>query len=935
LTVNTDETPQDNSIVYDGSSLKFWNGENFEGITGGGSTDTFAIIANSYSALAASYPPASYNGKVALVLLDEGILLAKKPKGIYYSDGTTWSWKSGYVVAYNDSETFFHDDADTTKLFGFELSGIASGNTRILSVPDKDGTIATFDDIPTNADEIAVAAGTFNGTVLTDTEDDIQKAVQALDDVLDGTISKNLTFNGSLTVNDDYGSVTSALNVRGNVFANLFKVDAQNEIVYHESAGDYAYIFRCSANNYAETAWSPEPGTYYPTLGWYGDAYDGTLSMWSYSLGKDMFGLYGSMEGIDAFNGMKWTASGSGTNEYYAEASAGGDPSLSEDNLEIVIAPHSPDAYRATKATVGSLAAGEWGYGDNDTLGFNTVYIRLTDGADPDTEGNFHVVRYKPAYIANTGYVMQDYELRKYGSGIALGYKALADELTFGSDVYSANIYPSVDNASYLGSETKRYKDAYFSGKVNFGSSLYGSGSEVHINNLGIDFWDGTTSQNYGFEISGTNLMLWSNSESYEWSTNGTYYFGYGQTFDGSSSAPAYTFQNDTDTGMYRDGTNKLGFASAGTLLMFIAQGITQHNQKQISYSNISANGYVVKTVGQAVASSNTTAPASSLWNSPSINPGFGTWSVTPIGIAGNRCGLVNNSSLTSAASLTGATEFYAYTQFDTAITGGGSLAVTNLYGYYYQNPAALGTNVSVTNAYGLYVEAPTRGGTLNVGILNNGDLEQASGTEYRIGDGSTNGTWRSYVNANGYLVDSTRVSGTYQDYLWNDYNIAAIALATGAAAPDKVTVNGATYIEGYAFDGNATTESLSGVIEILHGYVEGSDLRPHVHWAPTTTGTGNVKWQMEYTIANADGTFSTPTTITITDAAGGTAWQSLVAEFATISGTGLEIGAQVHFSIFRDPSDVADTYAGDALLSSVGVHVQVESAGSINVFAK
>lgn len=123
-------------------------------ITGGGSggsTDTFSIVTNTYSALTASYPPASYTGKVALVLLDEGILLARKPKGIYYSDGATWSWKSGYVVAYNDSETFFHDDADTTKLVGFELAGIASGTTRIFSFPDKNGTLATLDDIPSSS----------------------------------------------------------------------------------------------------------------------------------------------------------------------------------------------------------------------------------------------------------------------------------------------------------------------------------------------------------------------------------------------------------------------------------------------------------------------------------------------------------------------------------------------------------------------------------------------------------------------------------------------------------------------------------------------------------------------------------------------------------------------------------------------------------------
>lgn len=74
-----------------------------------------------------------------------------------------------------------------------------------------------------------------------------------------------------------------------------------------------------------------------------------------------------------------WLASGSGTNEYYMVNSA---PFYSatkpvqvfEDDIEI------------PEGTVGSLAVGEWDFGDNDALGYSTVYIRLTDGADPDSK---------------------------------------------------------------------------------------------------------------------------------------------------------------------------------------------------------------------------------------------------------------------------------------------------------------------------------------------------------------------------------------------------------------------------------------------------------------------------------------------------------------------------------------------------------------------
>ncbi len=76
----------------------------------------------------------------------------------------------------------------------------------------------------------------------------------------------------------------------------------------------------------------------------------------------------------------RWIASGSGTNEYYCELSAGGNPSL------VPPAAVRENGGIMVEGTLGSLAAGEWAYGDNDTLGFSTIYVRLSDGTDPDTK---------------------------------------------------------------------------------------------------------------------------------------------------------------------------------------------------------------------------------------------------------------------------------------------------------------------------------------------------------------------------------------------------------------------------------------------------------------------------------------------------------------------------------------------------------------------
>lgn len=81
---------------------------------------------------------------------------------------------------------------------------------------------------------------------------------------------------------------------------------------------------------------------------------------------------------------FRWVASGSGTAEYYLQTAGGATVGL------VASPPTSGGVYingsAATKASLGSLAAGNWGYGDNDALGYSTIYVRLSDGTDPDTK---------------------------------------------------------------------------------------------------------------------------------------------------------------------------------------------------------------------------------------------------------------------------------------------------------------------------------------------------------------------------------------------------------------------------------------------------------------------------------------------------------------------------------------------------------------------
>ncbi len=77
--------------------------------------------------------------------------------------------------------------------------------------------------------------------------------------------------------------------------------------------------------------------------------------------------------------GGNWSLSGGGTTEYYlldlAPFYSAAKPSRVYIN-DVEIA----------EGTLGSLGIIQWGFGDNDTLGYDTVYIRLSDGTDPDSK---------------------------------------------------------------------------------------------------------------------------------------------------------------------------------------------------------------------------------------------------------------------------------------------------------------------------------------------------------------------------------------------------------------------------------------------------------------------------------------------------------------------------------------------------------------------
>lgn len=68
----------------------------------------------------------------------------------------------------------------------------------------------------------------------------------------------------------------------------------------------------------------------------------------------------------------KWFESSNGYDEYYVALPTGADPSITEPDRLF------EQSIRLVVGVLGSLERGEWAFGDNDSLGFNTIYVRLT-----------------------------------------------------------------------------------------------------------------------------------------------------------------------------------------------------------------------------------------------------------------------------------------------------------------------------------------------------------------------------------------------------------------------------------------------------------------------------------------------------------------------------------------------------------------------------
>jgi hypothetical protein len=171
-------------------------------------------------------------------------------------------------------------------------------------------------------------------------------------------------------------------------------------------------------------------------------------------------------------------------------------------------------------------------------------------------------------------------------------------------------------------------------------------------------------------------------------------------------------------------------------------------------------------------------------------------------------------------------------------------------------------------------------------------------------------------------------------DGAWDDLRFPAQAIGSGATAPAWDTTYG-----GQKFSATLDNE-VQGVAQMPHAWRQGTNIRPHIHWQPSTgTALGAVAtvWEFCYVWRNngeAQGA-RTCHTVTVTPTASST-MVLMITSFPELDGTGKNISSIIDFTLKRlAASSAADNMGTTANLKEFDIHYLTDSFGSDKEYAK
>lgn len=164
----------------------------------------------------------------------------------------------------------------------------------------------------------------------------------------------------------------------------------------------------------------------------------------------------------------------------------------------------------------------------------------------------------------------------------------------------------------------------------------------------------------------------------------------------------------------------------------------------------------------------------------------------------------------------------------------------------------------------------------------------------------------------------------------WEDLRFPATAVNPPGLVSDP-TYDGTNV--GFLFSPTAD-QRVDCIAQLPHGWKRGSNIKPHIHWRPTTNIGGNVEWQLQYAWSNSLGiqpAWTITNTISVVSNATG---NQILKERITGLGnivppSGAKESSIVKFQILRLGSNTADTYAAPALYDEFDIHYYHEKSGT------
>lgn len=173
---------------------------------------------------------------------------------------------------------------------------------------------------------------------------------------------------------------------------------------------------------------------------------------------------------------------------------------------------------------------------------------------------------------------------------------------------------------------------------------------------------------------------------------------------------------------------------------------------------------------------------------------------------------------------------------------------------------------------------------------------------------------------------------------VFTDLTPTCASIGTGVNAPVFSTFTDA--LRAYEFVGTgAQFKEFFMAFQLPHSYKEGSNIVPHIHlYIPDDATGGVIKFQCDYVWTNIDTTGSVATTNltgTITRTASQGINNNAILSFGTITGTGKTISSILTCRIWRDPTDVADTFGSSVWSLSVDIHYEMDTLGSRTITTK